>query len=220
MKGIGILIPAFNEGKHIKHLLKSIRSSTTIDINVFDDGSGDDTYIIAKKYADNVYRHKSNCGKGKTLLDGIRKMKGHYEYAILMDADGQHRPKDIKSFTENDYREYDIIIGERDMNLNNMPFDRYFTNRLTTLVTSIFAKTKTYDSQSGFRMIKIESILNIPIKTYKFQMESEMLIKAGIMQMKIGKAKVKTIYGDEISKIDPIKDTLRFIKMTLEVLWL
>lgn len=220
MKSIGILIPAFNEERHIEQLLKTIRAATKIDINVFDDGSKDNTYLIAKKYTDNVYRHDTNYGKGKTLLDGIKKMKGYYEYAILMDADGQHRPIDINSFIKNDYRKYDIIIGERDMSLKNMPFDRYFTNRLTTLITSIFANTKTYDSQSGFRMIKIDSILNIPIKTFKFQMESEMLIKAGIMGMKIGKTRVKTVYGDEISKINPIKDTLRFIKMTLEVLWL
>ena len=220
MKKIGILIPAFNEGSHIGELLRTIRSLTKIDINVFDDGSDDKTYLIAKKYADNVYKHEINYGKGKTLLDGIKKMQGHYEYAVLMDADGQHRPMDIKSFTDNDYKKYDIIIGKRDMNLKNMPFDRYFTNRLTTLITSIFAKTRTYDSQSGFRMVKINSILNLPIKTFKFQMESEMLIKAGIMGMKIGKTKVKTVYGDEISKINPIKDTLRFIKMTLEVLWL
>ncbi len=218
MKKLGILIPAYNEERHIGKLLKQIRMNSDAHIIVYDDGSSDNTVLIAEKYADKVYVHKKNQGKGKTLLDGIMLMKLDYEYALLMDADGQHSPEDINEFLNQ--TGYDIVIGHRNMNLINMPVIRYLTNRVTTLVTSVAAHRKTYDSQSGFRMVRTESVSQIPIKTFRFQMESEMLIKAGKMHMKIGKASVKTIYGDEISKINPIIDTLRFIKMILEVLWL
>lgn len=220
MKKYGILIPAYNESKHIGDLLRRIRQTVNCDIIVYDDGSTDNTPVIARQFADRVHVHSINGGKGKTLIDGIRVMSSDYEYAVLMDADGQHEPNDIVSFINTEIDKYDIIIGARDMGLHNMPLLRYLTNKVTTLVTSIAAGTRTYDSQSGYRMVKTESIMRIPIKTMRFQMESEMLIKAGKMGMRIGRAPVKTIYGDEISKINPVVDTLRFVRMILEVLWL
>lgn len=220
MKKYAILIPAYNESKHIGDLLSRIRKTVNCDIIVYDDGSTDDTPHIAEQFADRVYVHSRNGGKGKTLIDGIRVMSSDYEFALLMDGDGQHEPNDIMSFINAEFEKYDIIIGSRDMTLRNMPMLRYLTNRVTTLVTSITAGTRTYDSQSGYRMVKTESIMRIPIKTMRFQMESEMLIKAGKMGMRIGSAPVKTIYGDEVSKINPIVDTLRFVRMILEVLWL
>lgn len=220
MKKYGILIPAYNEAKHIEELLIKINETVNCDVIVYDDGSSDSTTEIAAKYAHKVYIHENNAGKGKTLLDGIQAMCKNYEYAVLMDADGQHAPEDIDSFIKGNYAKYDIVIGNRDMTLKNMPVLRYLTNKVTTLITSIAAGTSTYDSQSGYRMVKTDSVIRIPIKTFRFQMESEMLIKAGKMGMKIGAADVKTIYGDEVSKINPLIDTVRFIKMILEVLWL
>jgi len=101
-----------------------------------------------------------------------------------------------------------------------MPFDRYLTNRTTTLVTSLLATKRVFDSQSGFRMVKVDSMKKLNLKYKRFQIESEMLIKAGRMKMNIGYVDIQTIYGDERSKINKVLDTLRFIKMSLEMLCL
>jgi glycosyltransferase involved in cell wall biosynthesis len=214
-----IVIPAYNEEKFIGKIVSEIKKMYNIKVIVVDDGSKDSTYENAKKTADIVLKHEINKGKGKTLSDGIVKAREISEYAVLMDGDYQHLPSDIANFLNYEYEKYDIIIGSRDMTVKNMPLLRYITNRTTTLVVSLLAKQKVYDSQSGFRMVKIESFLKIPIKTFRFQMESEMLIKAGMLKQRIGHVRVKTVYGDEVSKINPVKDTVRFIKMVLEALW-
>jgi len=214
-----IIIPAYNEGRHMEQILRSIKAYSDLPVCVVDDGSADNTGLIAEQYADTVIRHSVNMGKGRSLMDGLRKMSSRYQYAVLMDADGQHRPEDIEYFTDKSNYSHDIIIGNRDMALHNMPIERYLTNKITTLVTSLLAGRNTFDSQSGFRMVNIQKILHVPIKTFRFQMESEMLINAGRMGYSISSVTVKTIYGDEISKINPVIDTLRFIKMALETLW-
>jgi hypothetical protein len=46
-----------------------------------------------------------------------------------------------------------------------------------------------------------------------FDFETEMLALAARRGCKIGAARVSTIYGDEVSKIHPIRDTLKFFKL-------
>ena len=46
-----------------------------------------------------------------------------------------------------------------------------------------------------------------------FDFESEMLVIAARRGVKIGAAKVSTIYGDEVSKIHPARDTIKFVKL-------
>ncbi len=219
MKNVCIVIPAYNEEKHIGFLLKSIKQIYDIPVILVDDGSTDKTIEIAERFTYKIIKHKNNKGKGKSLIDGVYFAKNKFEYAILMDADGQHLPEDIGKFLKV-INKYDIIIGKRNMSLSNMPILRYFTNRMTTLLVSLITGKKVYDTQSGFRAVKVNSFMKIPIKTFRFQMESEILIKAGRMGLKIGVVEVETIYGEEVSKINPILDTFRFIKMIMEAIWL
>lgn len=220
MKEAAVVIPAYNEGKFIKALIKKVKSLYDIYVLVVDDGSSDNTFDEASSAADKVFKHTVNSGKGRSIVDGVRIAGESFKYALLMDGDFQHAPEDVGRFLKKCTDGYDIVIGRRDMSVRNMPLLRYLTNRTTTLVVSILAGRKVYDSQSGFRMVKAESISGMTFTTSRFQTESEMLIKAGRKGMKIGYVTVKTIYGDEVSKINPIKDTARFIKMALEVLWL
>ncbi|MEO0289178.1 MAG: glycosyltransferase family 2 protein [candidate division WOR-3 bacterium] len=220
MDKVMVLIPACNEERFIRKLIEEIKRKYGFKVIVVDDGSKDRTFEEASKVADHIIKHQQNEGKGKSITDGINFASGKCEYIILMDGDYQHSPDDIENFIKKDYESFDMLIGKRKMNFQNMPFDRYLTNRTTTLVTSLLATKKVYDSQSGFRMVKVESMKKLNLKYKRFQIESEMLIKAGRMKMNIGYVDIKTIYGDERSKINKILDTLRFIKMCLEMLCL
>lgn len=219
VKRVTVVIPAYNEERFIEKVVTDIKRMYDISVLVSDDGSKDNTYYKATECADIVIKHEHNMGKGRTIIDGVKKAGDNFDYAILMDGDYQHHPADIAKFIKMDFRNYDIIIGRRDMSIYNMPIIRYLTNRMTTLAVSLLAGRMVYDSQSGYRMVRVESFLKIPIKTFRFQMESEMLIRGGRMGMKIGFVDVQTIYGDEKSKINPLFDTMRFIKMVLEALW-
>ncbi|MEJ5307011.1 MAG: glycosyltransferase family 2 protein [candidate division WOR-3 bacterium] len=220
MEKVMVLIPVCNEERFIGKLIDEIKQKYGFKVIVVDDGSNDKTFEEAQKVADHVIRHTQNQGKGQSIIDGINFALGKSEYIILMDGDYQHSPDDIKNFLKQDYEKYDMLIGKRKMNFQNMPFDRYLTNRTTTLVTSLLATKRVFDSQSGFRMVKVESMKKLNLKYKRFQIESEMLIKAGRMKMDIGYVDIKTIYGDEKSKINKILDTLRFIRMCLEMLCL
>ncbi len=227
MVRILILIPAYGEGerigrtiKDIKTVLKSIKGFR-FNILVVDDGSSDNTYEVAKKEKVEVIKHKKNMGKGMAHRTGFEyAINNRFDAVLTLDADGQHNPSEIKTFLRFLDR-FDVIIGTRDINTKIMPRLRYATNRTTSIFVSLLARTRVRDSQSGYRMLKIDVLRRLKLKTTRFQTESEEIIQAGMLGFKIGEIPIKTIYIDSGRKsyINPFKDTMRFIGLNLMYLW-
>jgi glycosyltransferase involved in cell wall biosynthesis len=218
-----IIIPAFNESENLGKLLKKISSFVPLkDVLVVDDGSRDKTSTVAKKAGTEVLSFSNNQGKGSALRAGFEfAIKRGYEAVITMDADGQHNPSGIPKFLKELKKNgADLIIGTREQNLSEMPFLRYLVNKTTSLVTSILAGTRVSDSQSGYRLIKRNVIKKVTLKTSRFQMETEIIVKAAMAGFKIGEIPIETIYFEKFkSYINPFIDTYRFIKLSLRLLW-
>ena len=218
-----IIIPAYNEGKRLGKLLKRLSSIVPLkNVLVVDDGSIDNTAIIAKRSGSIVLSQKTNQGKGVALRAGFDSaIKSGYDAVITMDADGQHDPGEIPMFLKNFRKsDADLIIGTREQNLSEMPYLRFLVNKTTSLVTSVLIGLRVHDSQSGYRLIKKNLIKKINLKTGRFQMETEIIVKAARANFAIGEVPIKTIYFKKFkSHINPFVDTARFIMLTLRMLW-
>jgi hypothetical protein len=67
------------------------------------------------------------------------------------------------------------------------------------------------DSQCGFRMVRREWVpVLLDCEGTGYDFESEMLVMASRAGCQIGEVPVSTVYGDEKSKIRPVRDTVRF----------
>lgn len=224
-QGIGrvkilVVVPAFNEGKSISTLLRKLkRYIDSDDIVVIDDGSVDNTYDLAKKEGVKVIKHSKNMGKGRSLADGfqIALLEG-YNGVITIDADLQHPVELIPEFLEK-AKFYDIVIGSRFNNLSGMPWDRYFSNKATSLVLSLLTGTRIEDTQSGYRYISIEVLRNMRPTVSKFDFESEVLFQAVKRGYRVGYVTLPTVYGAEKSSVRKFRDTLRFIWLAVRLLW-
>lgn len=214
-----VLIPTFNESKTIGKLIRDIKK-IGLDIFVIDDGSQDDTFQIATYSGAIVISNAKNLGKGMSLRRGLDYIKElNYQAVIIMDGDGQHTSDDIPQFIKAAKDpEVSIIIGNRMSAAKGMPFLRWFTNKFMSWVISLFCRVKIPDSQCGFRIIKIEVLKDIKLRTSKYEIESELLIKAAKRGFKIKSIPIKTIYQGQSSQINPILDTLRFIRFILKEL--
>ena len=223
MDRIAIIIPAYNASATLGELISQLSDYVSPkDIVVIDDGSMDDTYKVAKDLDVTVIQHEKNKGKGIALKTGFSYcLENNYSGVITIDADLQHNPKFVKDFLEmaQDSR-YDILIGTRKMNLKIMPSDRYLTNKLSSIIISILSGKTIYDSQSGYRWISRDVLKKIKLSSKKYDLESEILIKAGRADFKIGEVEISTIYQKGKSFINPFIDTGRFIKVVLKsIFW-
>jgi len=211
---VWVLIPAYNEGLNLEMLLDELRKKD-VSVFVIDDGSLDNAYALAKEKADLVIRNEKNLGKGMSLSKGISYLfiNEDFDYIVMMDADGQHSPSDLGKFLEAARQGKDFVVGNRMHNHSGMPLVRVITNKFMSWLISLIARQKIPDTQCGFRLIKREVLEKIIIKTKKFEIESEVLIKAARLGFTIESIPIKSIYFKSLrSKIQPLIDTVRFIK--------
>lgn len=208
-----VLIPSYNEAKTIGHLVRELKNKG-LDILVVDDGSKDDTGRIARKEGAVVITYNENMGKGLALREGFRfVLNNGYDAVLTMDGDGQHSPEAVPYFLEQLTRtNSQIVVGNRMMEAKGMPPVRWLTNKLMSLCISSICGQKIPDTQCGYRLIKREVLEKIKLYTSKYEIESEILIEASQFKFIIDSIPIRTIYKGEPSQIDPIVDTLRFIR--------
>lgn len=213
-----IIIPAYNEERHISTLLKSL-SAIAKDIVVVDDGSEDATYQVVKNAGIPVI-HQNHQGKGAALKTGFGyAIEKNYEWVITMDGDGQHDPQDVHKFVDAiSNAGNDIIIGSRMDNIKTMPIVRKITNRFLSSLISRLIDNHIADTQCGFRAINSRVLKNIILETSHYDTESELIIKAGRAGYKIKSIPIKTIYNDSQSHINKFLDTVRFIRLVYNTL--
>ena len=144
---ICIIIPAYNEEKSIKAILKDMSDYKTI---VIDDGSQDKTYDISKENCTFLLKNESNIGYDKTIQRGIRKAKElGFEYGITFDSDGQHKKKDVETIKSLLLKGEELVIG-----------NRRFTPRLGEKLSSILFRlfTRIKDPYTGLKGYRLDSV--------------------------------------------------------------
>ncbi len=216
---IGVLLPVFNEEGTIGILIKKIKLVVS-DVVIVDDGSSDSTVAIAGKEGVHLINHTKRMGKGQALISGFEYMlKEGYDAVITMDGDLQHDPKELSNFIGMAQESpVDIIVGNRIDRKKSMPLVRRLTNQIMSEIISMLVKQDIPDSKCGYRLIKRNVLEDIKLKCKNFEIESEILLKAGKRNFKIGSILIKTIYLDRKSYINPFIDTCRFFALLLDTI--
>jgi glycosyltransferase involved in cell wall biosynthesis len=214
-----VIIPTYNEAEQIARIIREIKAQD-LDVIVIDDGSTDNTSLIARNNGAIVLRNKINQGKGASLIKGFGyALKDNYEAVITMDGDGQHSPENIPYFLrlakDSDSA---VFIGNRMNKSKNMPWVRFLTNKFMSWLISCIIKQNIPDTQCGFRLLKRDLLQRINLLTSKYETESEIIIKSARLGFKIESISIPTLYMNEKSRINPFIDTLRFIRFIVREL--
>ena len=133
---------------------------------------------LAKSAGAVVVKHGRNLGKGAALKTGLSlALKQGYEWAVTLDGDGQHAPEDLPALLRcAEQTGARLVIGNRMDNARAMPWLRRQVNRWMSGQLSRRAGRPLPDTQSGFRLIHLETWAALPLKTEHFEVESEILM--------------------------------------------
>jgi len=218
---ICVIIPTYNEARAIGGIVKKVRQQS-LDVLVVDDGSSDNTGTVAQAQGALVLRNDQNQGKGCSLIRGFAfALDNHFDAVITMDGDGQHCPEDIPRFIGGaNASASGLFIGNRMLQTANMPLIRVWTNKCMSWMISGIAKQNIPDTQCGFRLIRREILQGINLACDKYEIESEIIIKASRLGARVESVPIKTIYNSEKSRINPFVDTARFIRFIIRELWI
>lgn len=110
-----IIIPAYNEEQSILQTVTLLKQTTQYDYIVINDGSTDTTYSILQEHNIESITLPINLGIGGAMQTGYKYAKRHdYDFAIQLDADGQHNPKDLQLLVSTIQNTgADMVIGSR-----------------------------------------------------------------------------------------------------------
>ena len=214
-------IPAFNEEKNVGSMIVELLKFVDIVI-VCDDGSNDNTGMIAKKMGAIVVNHERNLGYGagiKSLFLKARELG--VDVLVTLDADGQHRPKDVLTVLEPIKKhETDIVIGSRFLDQNQQQIPSYRKagiKIITKLANTTLDKTIT-DSQSGFRAYNSNVLSEIIPLEHGMGVSNEILIKANKKGFTISEVPIVVSYQGDTSTHNPVSHGASVIFSTLKII--
>ena len=211
------LIPAYNEARRLSPVVCGVLAY--LPALVVDDGSTDDTAVVAKAAGAAVVRQMPNQGKGAALRAGFRwAIEQDYDAVLTLDADGQHDPTEIPKFLQT-HREHrsDLIIGSRDF--NQMPPVRRLSNTLGGWIFSWAVGQPIRDNQSGYRLLSrrmMAAVLSSHEQGGQYILcvpEVDMIVVCLQHNFKLDWVPIRTIYAGQSSHINPVRHLVNFLRL-------
>lgn len=209
-----VVIPTYNNAGTIAQIISDV-SAYSDNILVVDDGSTDDTARILSSYTDiQVITCRKNYGKGHALNLALKTAAGAgYDYAITIDADGQHFADDIPVFIDRIEQVPDtLIIGARNLTADNMPSKNTFANKFSNFWYKVETGQTLTDTQSGYRLYPLRKLNDIRFFTGRYEFEVEIIVRAAWKGINVENVPVKVHYapaGERVSHFRPLKDFAR-----------
>lgn len=192
-----VIIPAYNEEHRLPGTISRLKKNHSLSQTiVVDDGSKIPIrdFLPAQVL---VARHRTNLGKGMALKTGceIALNKGA-DIIILMDADGQHNPKEIPHFIAKLDTGFDVVFGARYIG-KGMPIFRLLGNRFLNYFAGLLFGLRLHDIWCGYRAFKASVYPKISWNSSDYSSDVEMAVRVGLNKLRHTEHFVGTIYHEK-----------------------
>jgi glycosyltransferase involved in cell wall biosynthesis len=212
-----IIIPVYNHEQRVADVVRNTLK-LGFPLYVIDDGSTDGTHDAIKDMAGiTIIRHETNRGKGAALKSGFAAAAKTADWAITIDADGQHDPDNaltlIRAIPDDALQQADrpIIIGMREnMVGDDVPWTSRFGRKFSNFWVWSSGGPRVQDSQSGFRIYPLPQSAKMKVKANRFQFEVEILAKAGWNGFPVIEAPVSVSYTPGTQRISHFRPFVDF----------
>lgn len=220
MNKIALLIPCLNEEVTVAKVINDFRDQlSNLDIYVIDNGSSDDTAVLALKEGAKVISEPKR-GKGNAVRRAFADITA--DIYILVDGDGTYEAASVNKMVEHLVEEHlDMVVGVRAYEdkiiyrkghkLGNMFFNYLFRYVFGNHFTDIF---------SGYRVFTRRFVKSFPAISYGFEIETELSVHT--VNLRLRAQEVGTKYkmrplGSQ-SKLRTLKDGFKILKAFVNLL--
>ena len=209
-----ILIPVYNHTDGIGPVIERARG-LGLPIWIVDDGSTDGTAErLATIEGITVIRHAENRGKGAALLTGFAVLAGKAEWAVTLDADGQHDPADVPGMIRAISKSRrPIVIGRREgMVGEDVPWTSRFGRKFSNFWVRCAGGPELSDTQSGMRIYPLPEAAGLGVVARRFQFEVEILVRARWAGILVVEAPVSVCYTPGMKRISHFRPFVDFCR--------
>jgi len=168
---ITVVLPAYNAEKTLESTFREIPFDIVDHVILVDDGSSDQTVQLAKNLGiKHIIEHQVNKGYGgnqKSCYD--KALEINSDIIVMLHPDYQYTPKLIHSMcyliANNVYK---VVFGSRILGKGalkgGMPYYKYVSNRILTLIQNLLMNKKLSEYHTGYRAFSAEVLRNIRYK--------------------------------------------------------
>jgi len=213
-----VAIPCYNEEVAIGSIVLRARKYAD-NVVVIDDGSHDNTTMVAKLAGADSIVHPRNEGKGaaiKTAFSYAR--ESNYDILVFIDGDGQHNPDEIPKLVAPILAgEADVAIGSQYLNGNGKNPPCFCRLGQLMLGTAINMNTglRLTDTQSGYRAFSMHTASAFRFHADTHSIESEMLLDAAHNGLRITEVGIGVRYDVGRHKSHLIKHGIHVLATVL-----
>ena len=220
-------MPAYKAARTIEQTYREIPENCYDQVLVVDDASPDDTVAVAHRIGLPTRVHPHNRGYGgnqKTCYDWA--LEEGADVVVLLHPDYQYAPHQVPALIQ------PILEGRADFTFGSrfadggrpmdggMPLYRYVGNRFTTSIENYFLGTSFNELHSGMKAYSRRFLELIGYHEFsdQFVFDSQMLIRAVLLEFRITEVAIPTRYAEESSSVD-IPSSIRYILETFGALF-
>lgn len=211
------IIPVYNHAGTVAHVIQKALA-LNFPVFVINDGSTDDTLNQIKDIPGiRVICHKKNRGKGAAIMSGFIVAAVESDWAITIDADGQHHPEDALSLIAAiPQGERAIVVGVRENMVGaHVPWTSRFGRKFSNFWVWVSGGPALSDSQSGMRIYPLPEAIVLPVKAQRFQFEVEVLVQAKRRGLPVIEAPVRVDYNPDGARISHFRPFVDFVRNSL-----
>lgn len=220
-----VIIPAYNEAKNLPSVITELHGACPLwDIVVIDDGSADDTAVVAHALQVPVLKLSFNLGIGAAVQTGlIYADRLNYDICLQIDGDTQHTPAEsIRLVEALQSTNADLIIGSR-FKLNEGGFQSSLPRRLgikvLVFIICLLTRCRVTDPTSGQRAFgrrAIRFLAPLYPQEYPEPESVYMCLHAGLRVLEVPVCMRPRKFGR--SSIDVLNSLLYIIKVVIGIL--
>jgi dolichyl-phosphate beta-glucosyltransferase len=223
--GLSLIFPCYNEAERLPqtlaaYLARLSREPGAVEVLVVDDGSTDETFIIARAVAAGdhrvrVIRSQPNHGKGFGVRTGVLEADG--ELIVFTDADGSYGPGEVARVTAA-LADAPVAIGSRPVGWATGPPARRLASRLFNHAIRAVLGLPFGDTQCGLKGFRRQAALEVfgRARLDGFAFDAEVLFLARRLGLAVSEVPVRAEERAG-SKVQLVVDALGMLRDVLRV---
>jgi glycosyltransferase involved in cell wall biosynthesis len=205
---ITVIIPAYNEALSIAKVLQDIPEMVS-EVIVVDNGSTDNTALVAEKAGATVYQEPRK-GYGYACLKGLEKCNENPpDIVVFLDGDYSDYPEQLSEIVAPILdQKVDFVVGARVDCLRekgSMTYPQIFGNALATTLMKWFFGARFTDL-GPFRAIRYNKLLTLDMSDKTYGWTVEMQLK--VLKQKISYQEIPVKYRNRIG-VSKVSGTIK-----------
>ena len=211
-KKVVVVMPAYNAARTLMRTYQEVIAHEFVDLIILvDDASQDETMAIARKLARvQAHRHEENRGYGANQKTCYRlALEAGADIVVMIHPDYQYTPKLLPvmaSLIEQGL--FPCVLASRILGgyalQGGMPWWKYVSNRVLTLLENLLTGAKLSEYHTGYRAFSREILERLPLteNSDDFVFDNQVLLQILWFGYTIGEVTCPTKYFPEASSIN------------------